>query len=724
MSRWRRPWPNRGKRASRAWLLLALSAPTAYAQVTPDVPAAEVTGLDRIVVTATRQADDALLVPAAVDVIGSRDIRRAQPTISLSESLQRVPGVVARDRQNEAQGLQVSIRGFGARSTFGIRGVRLYTDGIPATMPDGQGQVSHFMLGSAERIEVLRGPFSALHGNSSGGVISVFTADAPQAPELSAGFTTGSDGLRRASLSFHAPWSGLRDGGALLDLVEVDNDGFRHHSASRQHGEQALFKGAFGNGGRYTVLLDSHGLRADDPQGLTAAQLHGDRRAASQGALAFDTRKTVRQQQFGAHVEKALSDRLALELTLFDGRRDTTQMLSIPVFVQANPLQGGGAISLERAYRGADLRARWTASPWGRPFSLTAGIEDTVSDEHRRGYENFVGDRLGVFGALRRDEDNGVTGRDLYLQADWQPADRWRINAGVRRSQVRFVSRDHYITDANPDDSGQLRYSRASPVAGVLFRLTPEISVYANAGGGFETPTFSELAYRGDGLSGLNDALRAARSSNREAGVRALHAAVQYSAAVFDSRTRDELVVMGNLGGRSVYANAGLTRRRGAELAVSGTFSPRWHYATAYTFLDARYASDFAVCSVPPCAAADVLIARGSWIPGVSRHFAWGELRWTPRDSLDLVLEGRFADRVPVDDRNDEAAPAYARFDLAVERRFRAGGLDWRGYARIDNLLDRRYVGSVSVNDSNGRYYEPAPGRNWVVGLTATLAFR
>jgi iron complex outermembrane receptor protein len=704
--------------------VLALSARAASAQVgTPDAQAQEVTGLDRIVVTATRQADDALVVPAAVDVVGIRDIRRAQPTVSLSESLQRIPGVIARDRQNEAQGLQVSIRGFGARSTFGIRGVRLYTDGIPATMPDGQGQVSHFMLGAAERIEVLRGPFSALHGNSSGGVISVFTAEAPPSPELSAGFAAGSDGLRRASLSFHAPWGGLRDGGALLDLVDVDNDGFRHHSASRQHGEQALFKGAFGNGGRYTVLFDSHALRADDPQGLTAAQLHGDRRAASQGALAFDTRKTVRQQQSGVHVEKTLSDHHAIELTLFDGRRDTTQMLSIPVFVQANPLQGGGAIALDRAYHGADIRWRWTASAWGRPFSLAGGVEDTVSDERRRGYENFVGDQLGVFGALRRDEGNRVTGRDVYLQADWQPADRWRINAGVRHSQVRFVSEDHYITGANPDDSGRLRYSRASPVAGVLFRVTPEISVYANAGGGFETPTFSELAYRGDGLSGLNDGLRAARSINREAGLRARHAAMQYSAAVFDSRTKDELVVMGNLGGRSVYANAGLTRRRGAELALSGALSPRWHYATAYTFLDARYASDFTVCREPPCAAADVLIARGSRIPGVSRHFAWGELRWTPRDTLDLVLEGRFADRVPVDDRNDEAAPAYASFDLAVERRFKAGGLDWRGYARIDNLLDRQYVGSVSVNDSNGRYYEPAPGRNWVLGLNATWVF-
>jgi iron complex outermembrane receptor protein len=260
-------------------------------------------------------------------------------------------------------------------------------------------------------------------------------------------------------------------------------------------------------------------------------------------------------------------------------------------------------------------------------------------------------------------------------------------------------------------------------VAGVLFRVAPDISVYANAGGGFETPTFSELAYRSDGLSGLNDGLRAAHSRNHEVGLRARHATMQYSAALFDSRTEGELVVTGNQGGRSVYANAGLTRRRGAEFALSGELSPRWRYAMAYTFLDARYASDFSVCGSPPCVGDDVLIEDGHRIPGLSRHLAWAELRWSADRQTDLVFEGRFADRIHVDDSNDDTAPAHASFDLAAERRFESGGLQWRGYARIENLFDRQFIGSVSVNDSNGRYYEPAPGRNWMIGLSATRSF-
>jgi iron complex outermembrane receptor protein len=712
-----------GFRTSHRLALLLLPG-LLHAQTPLPVPGDEATSLKPVVVTATRAPADALVVPAAIDVIGADDIQRAQAKIDLSETLQRVPGVVARDRQNYAQDLQISIRGFGARATFGVRGVRLYTDGIPATMPDGQGQVSHFPLESAGRIEVLRGPFSALYGNASGGVISLFPADAPAEPRLGAGMVFGAYGLQRSSLSFHAPWGLQQDGSVLADIVNVDTDGYRDHSAARRSSAQVLMKGAYGAGGRYTVLFNGLDLKADDPQGLTAQQLRSNRRAASSGALAFDTRKTVRQGQFGARIEQALSAQHEVAVTAYTGNRATTQMLSVPVAVQRNtPLHGGGAIDLDRDYRGVDARWRWSTDLWERPFSLTSGVEYEVSDEHRRGFNNFVDDRVGIVGALRRDELNRVTGRDAYLQADWEVAERWRINVGARRSEVRFRSRDRFITDINPDDSGALGYARTSPVAGVLFRATPGLSVYANAGGGFETPTFSELAYRSDGLSGLNSALSPARSRNYELGLRARQQRMQYSAAVFQSRTEDELVVVANLGGRSVYGNAGVSRRRGVELAWSGEIAPRWQLASTYTFLDARYLRDFSVCSTPPCAADDLLIQAGRHIPGLSRHSAWAELRWSPQPTTDVMLEGQFVDRIQVDDANSQSAPAYASLDLAAEHRFNAAGLEWRGFARVNNLLDRDIVGSVIVNEGNGRYYEPAPGRHWLIGLSVGYAF-
>lgn len=692
--------------------------PMAAAAQSREVP----TTLDTVVVTGTRSLDDALIVPAAIDRINAGDITRAQPRINLSESLQRVPGVVARDRQNYAQDLQISIRGFGARSTFGVRGVRLYTDGIPATMPDGQGQVSHFALDSAERIEVLRGPFSALYGNASGGVIELFSQQPPAVNEVELGYLAGADGLRRSALSLRGPLEADGAHGFRLDATDVDTDGYRDHSAARRRNAQAMVKGDTGNT-HYTVLANGLDIEADDPQGLNAAELRGDRRAASPNSLRFDARKSVRQNQAGARVEHELSAAHRLAITGYGGSRKTAQMLTVPVAAQLNPLSGGGAIDLDRDYYGADARWTWSTSLLGRPFGLTAGAQHEVSDEARKGYENFVGSQLGVRGALRRDEQNRVTGTDQYLQADWQPGERWRINVGARHSRVRFRSRDHYINAANPDDSGHLEYSRTSPVAGVLFRATPWLSLYANTGGGFETPTFAELAYRSDGRSGLNDALKPARSDNHEVGLRARRGRLAYSAAVFQSRTEDELVVVANEGGRSVFGNAGLSRRRGVELALSGAPAAKWHYALAYTYLEARYLRDFAVCDSPPCEQEDLLIESGRAIPGLSRHFGWAELRWSPVEDADIALEGRFVDRVFVDDANSASAPAYAAFDLSAERRIRAGGLEWRGYGRVNNLFDRQYVGSVIVNESNGRYFEPAPGRGWVVGLSVTKVF-
>lgn len=683
---------------------------------------AEPTSLQPVVVTATREAVDPLLVPAAIDVVEGDDIRRAQPVLKLSESLQRIPGVVVRDRNNDAQDEQISIRGFGARASFGVRGVRLYTDGIPATMPDGQGQVSHFSLQSADRIEVLRGPFSALYGNAAGGVVALYSAASPPQSRLDLGFVAQDDGLQRSWTWLRGPWRSGQ-GGYSLDAADVDSDGYRRHAASRRTQAQGLLQGTIGSATRYTILANSLDLSAQDPQGLTATELAMDRRQASSGALQFDTRKTVRQQQLGARLEHDAGEDNTFTLTGYFGERRVAQVLSVPVGAQRNPLSGGGVIDLDRGYHGIDARWRWESRLFDQPLALTAGVQREVSDERRRGYENFIGTQLGVRGALRRDEDDRVVGLDQYLQVEWQPGDRWRVHAGLRRATVRFEAGDHYITADNPDDSGRLDYARTSPVLGVLYRVTPSLSVFANAGSGFETPSFSELSYRSDGRSGFNDALRADRSSSYEAGLRFRRGMLELSAAAFDSRTRDELIVVANEGGRSVYANAGQTGRRGLELSLSGVAATRWHYAVAYTLLDARYRDDVAFCAQVPCLETDIEIPSGNRIPGLPRQSAWGELRWQGSDDLDIALQGQFVDRVFADDANTAVAPAYATVDLAVERRLRIGPIQWTGFARLDNLLDRAVIGSVIVNERNGRYFEPAPGRGWTLGLSGRLLF-
>ncbi|KFN50584.1 TonB-dependent receptor family protein [Arenimonas composti] len=724
--------PRRAPAACPCWPLLT----TLLFAATPTTAAAATPGgrgtapvLDPVVVTATRDEVIRADVPASIDVVDAADLTLARPALSLAEALPRVPGLVVRDRQNQAQDLQLSIRGFGARATFGVRGVRLYADGIPATMPDGQGQVSHFALEAAQRIEVLRGPFSALYGNASGGVLAVFSAPPPAAAEFEAGALVGSDGQWRLSASWRGPVGGIRDDdtaagdprhGLRVDAARAAGDGFRDHSAWRRDTGQAQLRGALGRG-RYTLLLNTLDLRADDPQGLTATELALDRRAASPNSLLFDARKTVAQEQLGTRLEWPVGETQAFEAVAWRGRRATWQMLTVPAAAQGAPSHGGGVIDLDRDYHGADARWQWH----GDAATLTLGASREVASERRRGFENFDGARLGVVGRLRRDEDNRVTSDDVYAQADWRPGERWRINAGLRHSRVRFASRDHFVAPGNPDDSGGVGYTRATPVLGVLWRADDAWAVYANAGTGFETPTFAELAYRRDGGSGLNIALRPARSVHAEAGLRWRGARADATIALFQARTRDELVVVANQGGRSYFDNAGLSRRRGVEAAFEAELAPAWRFAASYTFLDARHQRDFATCATPPCTGGDTLLIRaGARIPGLARHTGWAELRWSPDARTDVLLEGRATSAIAASDGDPGAfAAGHALFGMGVEHRFGRRDGDgqpvWRLFARIDNLLDRDVVGSVIVNDGNGRFYEPAPGRTWQVGFSA-----
>lgn len=685
-------------------LLLLLLPATCRAARAPGAPGDSVVVLPPVVVTPTRAAEDPLLVPAAVDRVDSAALARARPRLNLAESLPRIPGVLARDRQNEAQDLQISIRGFGARSTFGVRGVRLYADGIPATMPDGQGQVSHFLLDAADRIEVLRGPFSALYGNASGGVIQLFSADPPPRPEWRTGSFAGSDRLTRGSFGVRGPWEGMR-GGYLVDVAGVSEAGFREHSASRRTSAQAILRGGLGSGGSWLFALNGLDARAEDPQGLTASDLARDRRAASPGALAFDTRKTTRQGQAGGRVERKALGSL-FSVGGYAGSRAIVQFLAVPVAAQSNPLHGGGVVDLDRGYYGFDARARREAVLGVGGLALTAGVERQVSNERRRGYENFVGSRLGLTGALRRDEDDRVGSTDEFVQAEWALGDRWRADAGARHSEIRFRSRDHYVTAQNPDDSGALAYRRTTPVAGVLWRANPRLSLYANAGKGFETPTLNELAYRPDSTSGLNAALRPARSDDVEAGVRGRAASGSYGLCGFLARTDDELVVASSLGGRTTYANAARTLRRGVEASWNGALAPRWRASLAYTWLDARFRRAFGS------------VAEGNRIPGIPRHDGFAELRWLPCAALDLAAAVSAVDRVATNDANSESAPGYATVDLSGEARRRLGGALVTAFVRVTNALDCAAIGSVIVNEANGRYFEPAPGRGWVAGIT------
>jgi iron complex outermembrane recepter protein len=680
--------------------------------------------LPPVTVTATRTEAAPFDVPASVDVIDGDRVRGGgRPEINLSEAVGLVPGVVARDRQNYAQDLQLSIRGFGARSTFGVRGVRVYVDGIPATMPDGQGQLSHIDLASAGRIELLRGPFSALYGNSSGGVLQVFTQPGEGPPTVTVGAAVGSYGLLRPEIRASGSTPGLR---YTVSASRFSWDGWREHSGASRDLANARLDVDGGAGRQWTIVANAVDIRADDPLGLSRAQFQADPRGVEPAAIAFDTRKTVRQTQVGVVHDLRLTASQQLRVMVYAGERGTTQFQSIPVAPQANPLHPGGVIGLGRGYAGADLRWIWHATLLNAPLELVAGVSYDTLAEHRQGWQNFVGSTLGVQGALRRDEDNHVDNLDPYLQGVWKFAPRWTLTAGVRQSEVRFRSNDHYILGTNGDDSGSVRYRATLPVAALMYALSPQLHAYGSWGRGFETPTLNELAYRPDGTAGLNLALRPSRSSNEEVGLKGRYTLAHdwrsdWSAALFHVGTSDEIVTRTNSGGRSTFQNAGSTRRRGAELEWSASNDAGWLVQFAQTWLDARYSQAFGSCSGTPCL--PVTIPSGNRIPGTARSITAAEVAWRPARGWGAGAELRSSSRVFVTDANSDAAPGFTTVALHTGYVFDVSRWKLSATARVDNLFDRRYAGSVIVNEGNARYFEPAPGRNYTLKLTGRYAF-
>ena len=686
------------------------AAPPADAS-NPDAPLAQ------RVVTATRVAQSSFDLPVSVDRVSERQIHEGQLEVNLSESLDAVPGISVQSRQNYAQDLQLSVRGFGARSSFGVRGVRLYSDGIPGTMPDGQGQFSQFDLGSADHIEVLRGPFSALYGNSSGGVIAIFTADGKPGFDAEGTAEYGSFDTQRYALKGSGASGNVN---YVADIAHFQTDGYRDHSDAERNNFNSKVGIALSDVSKLTLVVNAvETPYVQDPLGLTRAQLGADPTQAGVNAMAYNTRKSLNQEQVGANYERQLTGNDDLSAEVYTGHRATTQFQAIPQVTESAPTNPGGVIDLGRAYWGTDLHVTDHRSISGTPLQLTAGVSYDELDEARRGYLNFSGDVLGVEGALRRDETNHVYDVDEYLQAQWDPGERWRLIAGVRNSIVDVSSFNHLASAGVVGESG-VRYSATNPVAGVTYRATSVLNFYGSYGRGFETPTLNDLAYRStDGsIPGLNLALEPARSDNFEIGMKAEANHVRASLDAFYIRTHDELAVEANAAGRSVYENIDETQRRGAELGLDAWWSGGFSARLAYTYIRATVVSPYTTCITVPCH--PIVIPEGNRLPAVPANSLYTGLTWRYAPvgfSITTEAIGRAA--IYVDDRNSDSASGYWTENVRFGFEQDSGHWHLSEYASVNDLTDRRYVGSVIVNETNSRFFEPAPGRTALVMFTA-----
>ncbi|EEI6643789.1 TonB-dependent receptor, partial [Salmonella enterica subsp. enterica serovar 4,[5],12:i:-] len=500
-----------------------------------------------------------------------------------------------------------------------------------------------------------------------------------------------------------------------VSTTRFTTHGYRDHSGARKNLANAKLGVRLDDVSKLSLIFNSVDIKADDPGGLTESEWKADPQQAPR-AEQYNTRKTIKQTQAGLRYERQLSAQDDISVMAYAGERETTQYQSIPLVAQLKPAQAGGVITLQRHYQGID--SRWThRGELGVPVTFTGGVNYENMSENRKGYNNFRLNNgtpeFGHKGDLRRDERNLMWNVDPYLQTQWQLTQKLSLDAGVRYSSVWFDSNDHYIAPGNGDDSGDASYHHWLPAGSLKYALTDAWNLYLAAGRGFETPTINELSYRADGQSGFNFDLKPSTNDTVEVGSKTRIGNGLLTAALFQTDTDDEIVVASSMGGRTTYKNAGKTRRQGAELALDQRFAGDWRVKASWTWLDATYRSN--VCQGQNC--------DGNRMPGIARNMGFASLGFIPDEGWYAGTDVRYMGDIMANDENTAKAPSYTVVGLNTGYKFNYSQLTVDIFGRVDNLFDKEYIGSVIVNESNGRYYEPAPGRNYGVGINLAWQF-
>ena len=689
-----------------AWhiaLLSSISMNWAYAQTAQPT--------DEVLVQSGRLTQRQFDAPTSIYTIDAETIRNSGPQVNLSDVLSRAPGVVALNRSNYAQDVQISVRGFGARSAFGLRGFRLITDGIPATTPDGQGQASTVSLTSAEKIEVLTGPLAQLYGNSAGGVIQVFTREADLTPTAQSQIFKGSYGLERTDWQFSQRVGNV---GFVADFSTFNIQGYRANSQTKREQFNSVTTVDLNADTRLKLIANVFRMPyAKDPLGLTAAQFLVNPKQAGNFALVNDTRKAVNQEQAGAVLEHKLDQNTRIQARFYSGNRDNLQY-------QAASASAGSWVGLERNFHGIGLQVQGKKNlAAGKAVDWVTGFDQDYSGENRQGGPAASGQKTGN---VNRKELNESSNRDYFAQANWRVVPDWTFVTGVRQSSVQLKSKDDYLTDG-VNGSGSVSYEAANPVIGATWHMNDHLNIYVNQGRGFETPTLSESVYTKSGTSviGLfNASLVPSRSQHLEMGSKWTPSPnTRLDAALFRIKTDNEIVTSLSVGGRTAFTNASETLREGLELSARYAFNSNWRTQVTATVMSAEYASGTALA--------------GKLLPGIPQKQLFASVSWTEngfQSSSKKPLQGKAASldwiarsSMWANDVNDPSGSAagYGLLNARLKQGFEWRQANFETYFGIDNLTNKKAVSSVIINQSSRQYFEPLLPRNWVIGIATKL---
>jgi iron complex outermembrane receptor protein len=651
--------------------------------------------LEEVVVTATRLPGKLVDLPFAVGSVGREDIQAGRQQLGLDESLARIPGIFFQNRYNFAQDLRIAIRGFGARANFGIRGIRIFADDIPLTLPDGQGSVDAIDLGSAQQIDVIRGPFSAVYGSASGGVINIRTEEGPETPFLSGRVNLGSYGFRQ----FQAKAGGQSEKlNWLANLSTTQLDGYRDHADYRATLVNSRFRYEFSETLNLTVLVNAvDSPRADDPGALNAAEVIADRRQAAPRNLLYDAGEELSQQTLGLSLRKKIGGNQEFMLRNYYVHREFNNRLPFDI----NSNGQGGSVDLDRKFAGLGGNYRWDLELGSHGNQLILGFDYDAQRDHRKRFAN----KLGQLGELTTNQDEDVTTTGFYIQDVFDLTADAALTLGGRFDDVKYKVTDR--TGSN--GSGERSFNEFNPMIGVNWTLRPAMNLYANISSSFDPPATTELA-NPEGPVGFNQNLESQTATNHELGLKGLvRGRLRYELALFHINVRNEIVPFELEGsGQSFFQNAGRSTRNGLETALSMELAPGLNGSATYTWSDFEFDEFLGL---------DGQNYAGNRIPGVPEHLFNFNLSWAHDSGFysawDLLYVGKFY----ADNANGVETDDYLVSNLRLG--FRRGGEKWsfEPFLGLNNLFDKKYIDNIRLNAGFGRYYEPAPERNIYLGF-------
>lgn len=670
--------------------------------------------LGDLTVSATRVEKSLYQTPMAISYVGEDDIQNGRQQIGIDESMLKIPGLFMQNRYNFNQDLRISIRGFGSRANFGIRGIKLYVDGIPATLPDGQGGVDNIDIGSLDRIEVIRGPASSLYGAASGGVINMYTEDGPlDAPFIEARTSFGSYNFQKHQLKFGGQKGKLN---YLVNASKFDYDGYREHSETESKLLNSKFRYNIDTTSDFTLTINAvDSPKANDPGGLVRS---GDAfnvdistpTKAQRNNLRFDAGESVEQQQVGLLYNKSIGEEHDFTLRNYYVSRNFNGKLPFGDFSGLGVEPSGGIVGLDRFAVGGGGQYSYTHGWFGHKNRLTIGTDiDSLMDD-RVNYTNIV--ESDIVGPKSLDQDEDVFSWGVYLQDEFSITDNLELSVGGRYDEVKFDFNDKYLVDGT-DDSGKLTFSEFSPMIGLLWRASDAINIYGNIGTAFETPSSREFA-NPVAAGGFNKSLKAQTATNYEVGIKGyVSSRLNYDVALFKIETKDELILAGqNPAGSDYYTNAGETTRDGVEAALSLQPIKGLNISLAYTYSDFEFDKFTDETGIS---------FAGNQLPGIPKQTAYMELAYYHPSGLMAIWDTQFVDKVYVDNANSDSAWSYTLSNLRLAYTLYLNDLEISPFAGINNIFDKGYIGAVRINDGNQRFFEPAPERNVYGGVAVRL---